>query len=114
MVGQDKSVVSQNATNSKHWVTNTGASAIQPKSDGQSLMLLLFIASEFGIDVFLTNNDLDKINEKRKGQMYVDKEAAIAVLGKTEKRPLTKLPLTRYFVLGVDNKGYWSYFHMAV
>ena len=114
MVGQDESVVSQNITNSKHWVTNTGAAAIQTKSDGQSLMVSAFISCEFGIDVELSETDLKEINEKREGQKYINEEAAIAVLGSIEKKALSKSPLTKYFVLGVNNEGYWNYFHMAV
>ena len=106
MVGQDKTKMSQLTTNSKHWVSYTGASEIQPKSEGLALMILGFVSRSFGLGQNLSKTELAEINAKRKGQDYIEKEAAYAVHGWTNKEQLTESPLVKLFEFGANNQGY--------
>ena len=61
----------------------------------------------------LTEDELDTINILRRGQHYVDREAAIAVHDQSIKKPLIKHPFIQEFKYGVAKDGYWSYEHLV-
>jgi hypothetical protein len=66
----------------------------------------------FGIDISCIQ--LDEINEAHHGQNDVNVDAAMAINGHATKKDLTYSPFVVYFELGTNNKGYWTYNHMAI
>jgi hypothetical protein len=54
---------------------------------------------------------LDEVNEQRLGKVYADEEAAMEILGSSQKMPLTKnkSPFLLFFEYGENREGYWTY-----
>jgi hypothetical protein len=64
----------------------------------------------------LSNDDFEKVNEKRQGQSYSGyaAEAAPNIKGSSLKKALTKSPFVRMINYGPQKDGYWSANHMLV
>ena len=112
--GQDECVFHQHRYAVKQWVTPEGYRPLLPKSDGALTMISGFQSREFGFGYKLNPEQLQKVNQKRRGTMYKDDEAATEVLDRKEKRDLTVTPFKRIFDPGANDEGYWTYSHMAV
>jgi hypothetical protein len=84
--GQDESVFNQFLLKSRQWVGPQGQRPLLPKTDGLSLMLSAFQSRETGFGVHISRAQLDEINDTRRGQNYVDVDAAIAVHGQAVKK----------------------------
>jgi hypothetical protein len=114
LFGQDECVFSQYLMGSRQWVGPSGERALLPKNEGMGLMVSAFQSREFGFGFEITAEQLAAINLSRRGQKYVDEEAADEVRGKAEKADLTDSPFVKFFELGMANEGYWNYNHMAL
>lgn len=113
ILGQDESVFSQFTFNSMQWIAPSGKRKLLPKSSGQAMMISAFTSREFGWGMDLSDDELTKINEKRKGEDYFDKDAALEVHKTTKKKPLTSSPFVCKFEFGGSN-GYWNGNHMTM
>jgi hypothetical protein len=112
--GQDKSLFNQFLLKSRQWVGPQGQRPLLPKTDGLSLMLSAFQSRETGFGVHISRAQLDEINDTRRGHIYVDVDATIAVHGQAVKKELKELPFVVSFELGANNEGYWTYNHMSI
>jgi hypothetical protein len=112
--GQDESVYSQFLFGNRQWVGPKGQRPLLPKTDGLSIMVSAFQSRETGFGVDINRIQLGEINEARRGQNYVDKEAAMAINGHAAKKDLKQSPFVVDFELGANNAGYWTYNHMAI
>jgi hypothetical protein len=115
MVGQDEAIFHQNATRRRQWILPDGSRELLPKTDGDAIMISLFVNREDGSPV-LTQEILALINETRAGKHYADKEAATELLQSTLKQPLIleDNPFVQHFAVGVNYEGYWNYYQMAL
>jgi hypothetical protein len=52
-------------------------------------MISAFQSREFGFGVNLTDEQLERVNRKRRGEKYKDEDAAISKLGSAQKKRLT-------------------------
>ena len=58
---------------------------------------------------------LEEINKARRGQNYVDLNAALAVHGQVDKKDLLEeSTFVVSFELGANNEGYWTYNHVSI
>jgi hypothetical protein len=96
------------------WFAPDVTTALVPKDDGQGVMISAIQSLEFGFGMQICKEDLKKINEKRKGEKYVDESAAMAKRGTAEKRELRSSPFILEFDYVANNDGYWSYDHMVL
>ena len=111
--GQDEAIFKQFSSMWKAWSGPGGLKAIWPKDDGIGVMVSAIVSREFGFGVEWTPALKKKVNERRRGQTYSDKEAAFRLRGTSEKEDLTSSPLVKEFEHGLNNEGYWKYEHMA-
>jgi hypothetical protein len=112
--GQDECAFQQHRYSPKQWVGPDGTRAILPKSDGYLTMVSAFQSRELGFGWTLTDEQLEMVNNKRRNEEYVDKDAAIDITGKSTKDRLVSTPFERTFDPGQSSDGYWTYSHMAV
>lgn len=112
--GQDESVYNQFLLGNRQWVAPGGQRALLPKTEGLSLMISGLQSRETGFGVSISQLQLDEINDTRRGQTYVDVDAALAIHGQALKKDLKQSPFVIYFELGANNEGYWTYNHMAI
>ena len=95
MIGQDECIFKQFLFTYKQWILPDGTQPPMPKDEGQGVMLSSFVSRDFGYSYELTPSELARVNEFRKGQHYLDKDAAMEVYKK--KTILTICPFTVYF-----------------
>ena len=107
--GHDECIFKQYLLTKKSWTAPDGETVLVPKDEGQGLMISAFQSREFGLGINLSNEDLSKVNEVRKGKEYVDKDAAKVRLGSSIKKPLKKSPFFHEFEYGANKEGYWNY-----
>jgi hypothetical protein len=105
--------------NFKGWVGPKGERCLDPKTAGDGFMVSAFKSRDLGFGhAPFTVEEIFKINQHRQGKEYIDKEAAIEVLGSVGKAdsPLTTSdnPFIHYLLIGKYNEGYWSSAHMAI
>ena len=62
----------------------------------------------------MTGSELQRVNEKRKSEKYIDSDAAILKRGTDNKQPLTTSPLYTEFEYGAQEEGYWTYEHLIL
>ena len=62
----------------------------------------------------ISDEDLKRVNERRRGTEYSDKDAAKARYGKTLKDDLTSSPFVIEFEYGINADGYWNYDAMTI
>jgi hypothetical protein len=116
LLGQDEALFSQYLIATKSWSGPGGESVLNPKSEGDKIMLSAFTGRGIGFGRPLTPAELGQINQNRAGKTYIDEEAALSVNKKTEKNPFKagETPFVRYLHIGVANEGYWNSNHMAL
>jgi hypothetical protein len=98
------------------WVGPCGERPLLPKDEGTGTMISTFICREHGLIREISTKILDEVNAQRAGQHYADPEAAIEILGSSNKRPLTldKSPFLLFFEYGENREGYWAYNNMVL
>ena len=64
------------------WVVDNKKRPILPKDEEAGIMISAFQSFEFGFRYPLTNEELERVNEKRIGQKYFDEEASNVKKGK--------------------------------
>ena len=116
LIGQDESTFHQLVFSRRGWKTPMGHSFIQPKGDGEMLMVSAFQSREFGLGLgdYLTEEVLIKINHQRKGNKYVSEEDAFLVRNDKYKNEIKTDPCLRYFNVGINKDGYWNNSHMKI
>ncbi|CAB9529307.1 unknown protein [Seminavis robusta] len=117
--GQDEVVSNEKAMNSMAWYGTEGQQALRPKDLGASIMISGIVSREAGWLPMPTFEQLLRINRNREGKTYVATEAAIAVLGSANKRPLTEddircCAFQWHIQPGQNNEGYWTNSHTLV
>jgi hypothetical protein len=98
------------------WVGPSGERPLLPKDEGTGTMISTFICQEHGLLREISVEILAKVNDQRSGQRYTDQDAAIEILGSTDKKPLTagKSPFLTFFEYGENREGYWAYNKMLL
>jgi len=115
IVGHDECIFKQYLITTKAWTLPTGQSQLVPKDEGSGVMISAFQSREFGFGHPLNQQQLQAINELRRGKTYVDKEAAERLKGNIRKTDLkNNNPLVYEFEYGMNNEGYWDYDHMVL
>ena len=113
MFGQDEAIMKQKLLTLFSWTMPDGAKPLNPKDEGQGVMLSAFTSRELGFGFSVPPNILAEVNNKRRGTCYSDKEAATIVNGGPMKGDLTDTPFVRELEYGKNGDGYWSYNHMV-
>jgi len=118
IIGQDESVFKQYSFGRRCWFGPNGEAELIPKTDGYSQMVSAFVSRSFGVGIKVNEEDLFKINERRKSEKwghYIDEKAAMEIHGSIKKKSIKDpLTLVQFFDLGINEEGYWNYFHMAL
>ena len=112
--GQDECIFKQYVFKKKAWHGPNGETALVPKDEGQGLMISAFVSRDYGFGFELSSYQLSIINNKRRGESYIDKDAAVLKRGKPTKDPLVTSPFVRTLEYGSGNSGYWSYDDMIL
>jgi len=99
----------QNTSFSESWCGPNGETVLVPKDDGQGLMISAFQSREFGFGYHLDEEQLAKVNFGRRGEKYLDEEAAKKYKGNSLKGDLKESPFVFVFEYGASNEGYWCY-----
>jgi hypothetical protein len=86
---------------------------LDPKGDGQEVMLSAFQSREFGFGFDISKEEMDEVNFTRRGKENKDKDAA-KKRGNAEKHPLMTSPFVVEFEFGIVNEGYWCYRRMVL
>jgi hypothetical protein len=109
--GHDECIFNKNSFSSKCWVGCNGERPLVPKDDGTGVMISALQSREFGFGFrTLTHEELKKVNDVRKGEVYEDSDAALEVCGTEKKSFLTESanPFVREFSYGANKDGYWN------
>lgn len=125
LLGQDECVLHQFTTHKKRWSGPDGQSALQPKNEGTGYHMSGIVGRMIGWLPAFTDEEMEQINEKRKGQEYVSVNSAIIVNGEATKPQLklkskpsttgnTGSPFLRTMRIGVAYDGYWTSHHMSL
>ena len=114
IISQDECIYKQYLFTKGVWVMPDGSKQIIPKDEGHGVMLSGFTSRELGYGFPISKKILKKVNERRKGQYYSDKEATILLHGTAKKAPLTSTPFSVELEYGASHDGYWSYEHMVL
>ena len=114
IIGHDESIFKQYLITKKAWTLPTGETQLVPKDEGAGVMISAFQSRDFGFGHPLTNEQLEGINQTRRGRSYFDIEAAKRQRGKAEKEPLKESPFIIEFEYGANNEGYWTYDNMVL
>ena len=115
--GHDECIFNKNSFSAKCWVGCNGEIPLVPKDDGTGVMISALQSREFGFGFrTLTNEELKKVNDVRKGEVYEDVNAALKLFGTAKKSSLTESdnPFVREVSYGANKDGYWSYEHLIV
>jgi hypothetical protein len=115
VLGHDEAIMKQNQFTPCAWTMGDGTGCLIPKMEGAGIMYSLFVsrATGVGFGSFWTEEIQQIVNQNRQGKKYFDEEAAIEVLGKSEKDPLLSDPANRKFNYGGAN-GWWTGNHVIV
>ena len=114
LLGHDECIFKQFQFTNKGWVSDEGVREILPKDEGLGVMISAFQSREFGFGMELTSEELQKVNEKRENEKYIDKDAAVLKRGTDDKQPLTSSPFYVEFEYGAQKEGYWTYEHFVL
>ena len=114
LLGHDECIFKQYQFTNKSWVADNKARPIIPKDEGAGLMISAFQGREFGFGRPMSEEDFKRVNDKRKGESYLDEEAAKLKRGKKEKDALTSNPFLVEFEYGAQHQGYWTYEHFVL
>lgn len=107
--GQDECIFKQYTFTPSAWTAPDGKRPLVPKDDGLGRMISGYNSREFGFGMELTQEQLERVNAKRQGQEYQDKEAAEKLFGKSEKGALKESPFVSELNYGAAGDGYWQY-----
>ena len=80
-------------------------------------MLSAFVSREFGFGREMTDAELAKVNDERRGTMqktYIDTQAATKILKSIQKPLLTESPFVKYLYNGANNEGNWNSYYMSL
>ncbi len=110
-VGQGEAIFKQFLFHSMMWVGPSGERPLLHKDEEIGTMISAFICRELGLVRRISEQVLDEVNFQRQGKQYADREAAIEILGSTNKSPLThdKSPFLVFIEYGENREGYWTY-----
>ena len=114
MFGQDECIFKQYTFTKKTWKGSDGKMPLLPKDEGAGVMISAFVSREHGYGINFTAEELERINEYRKGKEYSDREAAQNKRGNAIKKPLTDSPFVINFEYGNQAEGYWNYDSMVI
>ena len=114
MFGHDEAIFKQFLLTKKSWCGPNGETVLVPKDDGQGLMISAFQSREFGFGYHLDEEQLAKVNFGRRGEKYLDEEAAKKYKGNSLKGDLKESPFVFVFEYGASNEGYWCYERMIL
>ena len=112
--GQDECIFKQYIFRNKCWMGPNGETPLTPKDEGQGLMVSGIVSREYGFNWNLSETQLEQVNDFRKDQEYIDKDAAVAKNGSAKKTILKASPFRRDLVYGANNEGYWTYKNMIL
>jgi hypothetical protein len=112
----NESVFSQYSMGAKTWIAPNGQRPLLTKSEGDGYMLSDFVSREFGFGQQMTEEELERVNSKRRatGSTYIDTQAAMEINGTVNKAALTESPFVKYLYIGINNKGYWNSYLMRL
>ena len=91
IIGQDESVFKQYSFSQRCWFSPNGETKLLPKNEGYSQMISAFVSRSFGIGLKLTEEELLKVNERRRSEKwvhYMEKSAAMEIYGSTKKKEI--------------------------
>ena len=74
--GQDECIFKQFLFTKNCWVAPNGTRHVIPKDDGTGVMISAFTSWEFGFGFPLSQENLLRVNRKRRGETYGDKPSA--------------------------------------
>ena len=116
IIGQDESTYHQYIFSKKQWKTPSGAEPLLPKSVGEMYMVSGFQSRTFGLGnkQNLTEETIERINEKRKNKLYESKIDATILNGSDKKNDLSDDPTLRFFRAGANYDGYWVSPHIKL
>ncbi len=116
MLGHNKAICKQFLFFLKMWVGTSGERPLLSKDEGSGTMISAFVCCEHGLIRQISAEILDEVNAQQAGQHYADPEAAIEILGSSNKRPLTSdhSPFLLFFENGENREGYWAYNNMVL
>ena len=114
VLGHDECIFKQNQFTSKSWTSDTGKRTILPKDEGAGVMISAFQCREYGFGFELSAEEIEKVNRKQRGELYVDEEAAMLKNGKKNKPDLESSPFVVESEYGAQAKGYWCYEHFVL
>ena len=89
IVSQDKSIFKQHLFSWQCWFGPNGEDKLVLKIDWYTQMVLAFVSRSFGVRLRIDEEDLVKINEQWRSEMwghYIEKKAAIVIYGKKNQR----------------------------
>jgi hypothetical protein len=112
--GQDECIFKQFKFSKKTWRLPDGRYPLLPKDEGAGMMVSAFVSREFGFGLKLSRTQLEIVNRKRDGEVYVDSSAAVMKMGTDKKQPLKNSPFVKFLHYGVNNEGYWCYEDMII
>jgi hypothetical protein len=90
LIGHDECIFKQYCLSKKHWVSPCGTQVLVLKDEGQGVMVSAFQCREFGFDLEMTPEHLQRVIVERQGKQYKDAEVAISRLGTAYKKDLPK------------------------
>ncbi len=111
--GQDEAIYNQNASNTSHWVGPNGERPLLPKNNGIGKMISAFQCRETGWGIYLSSEQLLRVNDRHRGTQYFDTKAAADDVGSSNKSPLTgSLFICTFEFCGTN--GYWTGSHAII
>ena len=91
-----------------------GQSKLQSKGVRKRLMISAIVSQGFGFGIDIKEEEMNRINEYRKGKRYVDKKSATHLFGSANKNNLTSSPFLQYLEYGAAKNGYWKYTNIVM
>jgi hypothetical protein len=82
-----------------------GRYPLLPKDEGAGMMVSTFVSREFGFGLKLSHSQLEMVNRKRDGEVYVDLSAAIMKMGTDKKQALKVSAFMKFLHYGANNEG---------
>jgi hypothetical protein len=114
--GQDEVIFHPSTMNEMVWMID-GITPLRSKGGTEHGKMISGTKTRMqGFCSKLSNDDFEKVNEKRQGQCYSGyaAEAARNIQGLSRKKSLTESPFVRMIDYGAAKDGYWNANHMLV
>ena len=114
--GQDECIFKQYLISTHKWYLHDGTNSVDPKTEGDGVMISAFVSRDFGFGLPLTHQQLQDVNRYRQNQHYLDKDAAkkLDKNNSTQKPQLVTSPFVHTFDYGSSQEGYWGYDHIII